>query len=163
MGGRLLTLHKRSLRPSLILPRYAHNPPQRRRPRASCRDRTDDLPLTRRPLWPSELRRRSVTISHGRIPYARVSVGREFSIPVIEECAISFAVYVPRKAGNHDAAWVCRRVGFLLIILLYPALCPRNRQYCCHRQHCRSVAGLRSLLTEACWSRRQHPQTGRSS
>ena len=26
--------------------------------RASCRDRTDDLPLTRRPLWPSELRRR---------------------------------------------------------------------------------------------------------
>lgn len=24
---------------------------------ASCRDRTDDLPLTRRPLWPSELRR----------------------------------------------------------------------------------------------------------
>ena len=27
--------------------------------RASCRDRTDDLPLTRRPLWPSELRRRS--------------------------------------------------------------------------------------------------------
>ncbi len=25
--------------------------------RASCRDRTDDLPLTRRPLWPSELRR----------------------------------------------------------------------------------------------------------
>ena len=27
------------------------------RVRASCRDRTDDLPLTRRPLWPSELRR----------------------------------------------------------------------------------------------------------
>ena len=25
--------------------------------RASCRDRTDDLPLTRRLLWPSELRR----------------------------------------------------------------------------------------------------------
>ena len=28
------------------------------RVRASCRDRTDDLPLTRRPLWPSELKRR---------------------------------------------------------------------------------------------------------
>ena len=28
--------------------------------RASCRDRTDDLPLTRRLLWPSELRRQFI-------------------------------------------------------------------------------------------------------
>ena len=90
--------------------------PERNRVRASCRDRTDDLPLTRRPLWPSELRRRNVrstsTAEHSRCPESLANRPRachtELSQSRLGMWNISTAV---TEYTSHEARAWCTRVS----------------------------------------------------
>ena len=80
VGGRLLE-HLPKVRMMCVeKTTYTHNTlfPARR---ASCRDRTDDLPLTRRPLWPSELKRHNPNVH-------KQCCEQMTSIPVVPEWSI---------------------------------------------------------------------------
>ncbi len=74
--------------------------------RAFCRNRTDDLPLTRRPLWPSELRRQYLFNFYWAAP---AGLEPTTTVPKTDVLPLNYgAIYLIIKLLRRaDRIWTC--------------------------------------------------------